>query len=55
MNTTRGKPPVGTYAGKVLGPVQLGQRESKGGDIYQTGDIVVHVKGGDGPVQVDGK
>jgi hypothetical protein len=40
----------------VLTPVQLGQRTSKKGDTYNTGDILVHVKGGDGgPVQVDGR
>ena len=52
---TRGKPPVGNYAGKVLEPVRIGQRESRKGGTYDAGDIAVHVKGGQGPVQVDGE
>ena len=55
MNRTRGKPPVGTYVGKALGPVQLGQRESKKGEMYTVGNMPVHVKGGSGPVEVDGE
>ncbi len=54
-NRTRGKPPVGTYVGKVIEPVRIGQRESKTGSMYDSGDIAVHVKGGSGPVQVDGE
>ena len=52
---TRGKPPIGTYVGKVLEPVRIGQRESNKGALYDSGEIVVHVKGGSGPVKVDGE
>ncbi|MDG6221132.1 MAG: hypothetical protein QCI38_06750 [Candidatus Thermoplasmatota archaeon] len=53
--TQRGKPPAGTYAGKVLGPVRTEQRERKDGGSFKTGEIPIEVRGGDGPMQVDGR
>ena len=57
MNRTRGKPPAGTYVGKIVGPMINGSRQRKSDPTRTdpTGNVPVHVKGKSGPVVVDGE